>query len=63
MTDTDGKGGPHPEPCGECNGCVSCAEIYCRYHSHGNPADCYVHICTYCERYVRKQRLFLNNVG
>jgi hypothetical protein len=49
--------------CTECNGCINCTVEYCIFNSYGNAETCYRDICTYCDRFLQKQRLFLNNVG
>ncbi len=53
----------YPDKCRECLGCIQCGEDQCLFNSHGNPESCYVETCTYCYRFLRIQRLFLNNVG
>lgn len=53
----------YPEKCRQCLGCITCNEEYCIFNSHGNPDACCVEKCTYCSRFLRIQRLFLNNVG
>lgn len=51
------------EKCMECNGCINCTVEFCIFNSYGNAEACYRNICTYCDRFLQKQRLFLNNVG
>ena len=53
----------YPEKCRACQGCILCDVEHCIFNSKGNPEGCYVETCTYCERFLRIQRLFLNNVG
>lgn len=50
-------------PCTDCNGCVACGETHCIYYSWGNPENCTRQVCMHCVTFVRRQRLFLNNVG
>jgi hypothetical protein len=52
-----------PEKCRQCQGCILCGEEHCLFNSRGNPEGCYVETCTYCFRFLRIQRIFLNNVG
>jgi hypothetical protein len=52
-----------PEKCRQCQGCILCLEEHCLFNSRGDPEGCYVETCTYCARFLRIQRIFLNNVG
>ncbi|HVN71375.1 MAG TPA: hypothetical protein VMU10_05100 [Desulfomonilia bacterium] len=63
MSDPDSNQDEIFDKCSQCNGCIRCQEEHCVYNAHGNPEECRMEICTYCERFLQKKRLFLNNVG
>ncbi len=51
------------EKCNQCNGCIKCTDESCIYHSGGNMEHCAIEKCTYCNQFIKKHKLFLNNVG
>ena len=51
------------DKCLQCRGCIDCDEIHCLFHAQGNPDGCFMDRCKYCVDFLKKQRLYLNNVG
>lgn len=51
------------EKCIQCKGCIQCTEETCIYNSRGDNENCFIERCTYCNQFLKKQKLFLNNVG
>lgn len=49
--------------CTQCNGCIQCQEEHCIFNAHGDTHECRSVQCIYCVRFMRRDRLFLNNVG
>jgi hypothetical protein len=63
MQEIDGHQSDEEANCRECEGCVQCTEQHCIYNAHGDPRNCRREQCIYCVRFMRRDRLFLNNVG
>jgi len=68
MTDAYTAGGVVPpystyEKCLQCRACTECEEVRCLFHAQGDPHDCAMEKCKYCTDFLKKQRLFMNNVG
>lgn len=52
-----------PAACLQCRGCIDCDEAHCPFHARGDPLDCRRDRCTYCTDFLKRQRLYMNNVG
>lgn len=51
------------DKCLMCRGCIDCDEMHCMFHSHGNPDECHMDKCKYCEDFLKRNKSYLNNVG
>jgi hypothetical protein len=51
------------DKCLQCRACCECDELQCPFHAQGNPHDCAMEKCRYCMDFLKRQRLFMNNVG
>ncbi len=52
-----------PDRCLHCRVCEECDEQQCPFHPQGDPHDCSMGKCRYCMDFLKRQRLFMNNVG
>jgi hypothetical protein len=51
------------DKCTQCRACMDCDEAQCLFYGHGDPDDCCMEKCKYCMDFLKKQRLYMNNVG
>lgn len=51
------------DKCLMCRGCIVCDEVHCMFHAHGNMDQCRMDKCKYCTDFLKRQKLYLNNVG
>ena len=51
------------DKCLQCRACMDCDEMQCLFHTQGDPDDCCMEKCKYCMDFLKKQRLYMNNVG
>ena len=49
--------------CLQCRACLECDEVQCLFHARGDPDYCAIEKCKYCMDFLKKQRLYMNNVG
>jgi hypothetical protein len=49
--------------CLQCRACMDCDEVHCLFYGHSDPDDCSMEKCKYCMDFLKKQRLYMNNVG
>ncbi|HOS96437.1 MAG TPA: hypothetical protein PLR71_04870 [Deltaproteobacteria bacterium] len=57
------EGHPLPDKCVWCRACTECDEVQCVFHARGDPYDCAMEKCRYCMDFLKRQRLYMNNVG
>ncbi len=55
--------GKIPDRCQQCRGCIYCDEAYCPFNAHGDTDRCRMDKCKYCTDFLKRERLYLNNVG
>lgn len=65
IAQTAGDTIPHvaDNKCLQCRACMECDEMQCLFHAQGDPRDCAMEKCKYCMDFLKKQRLYMNNVG
>jgi hypothetical protein len=51
------------DKCLRCRACMDCDELQCLFYGRSDPEDCSMEKCKYCVDFLKKQRLFMNNVG
>jgi hypothetical protein len=49
--------------CLQCRACMECDEVQCLFYGNGDTWNCCMEKCKYCMDFIKRGRLYMNNVG